>query len=68
MGTAVASVFGGLLNISLSQNNGLVGMIWIMSRHVVTIASIIMIICGLFPKIGAVISSMPLPVLGGGVI
>ena len=38
----------------------------IMSRHVVTIAGLIMVICGLIPKIGAVISSMPLPVLGGG--
>ena len=27
-----------------------------------------MIVCGLVPKIGAVIASMPLPVLGGGVI
>ena len=68
LGTAVAGVFGGLPNTSFSQNVGIVGMTGIMSRHVVTIAGIIMIICGLIPKIGAVISSMPLPVLGGGVI
>ncbi len=68
LGTAVAGVFGGLPNTSFSQNVGIVGMTGIMSRHVVTIAGLIMIICGLIPKIGAVISSMPLPVLGGGVI
>jgi NCS2 family nucleobase:cation symporter-2 len=68
LGTAVAGFFGGLPNTSFSQNVGIVGMTGIMSRHVVTIAGIIMIICGLIPKIGAVISSMPLPVLGGGVI
>ena len=68
LGTAVAGVFGGLPNTSFSQNVGIVGMTGIMSRHVVTVAGIIMIICGLIPKIGAVISSMPLPVLGGGVI
>lgn len=68
LGTAVAGVFGGLPNTSFSQNVGIVGMTGIMSRHVVTIAGIIMIICGLLPKIGAVIASMPLPVLGGGVI
>lgn len=68
LGTAVAGVFGGLPNTSFSQNVGIVGMTGIMSRHVVTIAGIIMIICGLIPKIGAVISSMPLPVMGGGVI
>ncbi|CUH85028.1 uracil-xanthine permease family protein [Thalassovita mediterranea] len=68
LGTAVAGVFGGLPNTSFSQNVGIVGMTGIMSRHVVTIAGVIMIICGLLPKIGAVIASMPLPVLGGGVI
>ncbi len=68
LGTAVAGVFGGLPNTSFSQNVGIVGMTGIMSRHVVTIAGLIMIVCGLIPKIGAVIASMPLPVLGGGVI
>jgi len=68
LGTAVAAVFGGLPNTSFSQNVGIVGMTGIMSRHVVTIAGIFLIVCGLIPKIGAVISSMPLPVLGGGVI
>jgi xanthine permease len=68
LGTAVAAVFGGLPNTSFSQNVGIVGMTGIMSRHVVTIGGIILILSGLVPKIGAVIASMPLPVLGGGVI
>jgi NCS2 family nucleobase:cation symporter-2 len=68
LGTAVAGIFGGLPNTSFSQNVGIVGMTGIMSRHVVTIAGIVMVVCGLLPKIGAVIASMPLPVLGGGVI
>jgi NCS2 family nucleobase:cation symporter-2 len=68
LGTAIAGIFGGLPNTSFSQNVGIVGMTGIMSRHVVTIAGIIMVLCGLVPKIGAVIASMPLPVLGGGVI
>lgn len=68
LGTAIAGVFGGLPNTSFSQNVGIVGMTGIMSRHVVTIAGAIMVLCGLIPKIGAIIASMPLPVLGGGVI
>lgn len=68
LGTAVAGVFGGLPNTSFSQNVGIVGMTGIMSRHVVTIGGIILILCGLVPKVGAVVASMPLPVLGGGVI
>ena len=68
LGTALAAVFGGLPNTSFSQNVGIVGMTGIMSRHVVTIAGLVLIVCGLLPKIGAIIASMPLPVLGGGVI
>lgn len=68
LGTAIAGVFGGLPNTSFSQNVGIVGMTGVMSRHVVTIGGIILILCGLMPKVGAVIASMPLPVLGGGVI
>jgi NCS2 family nucleobase:cation symporter-2 len=68
LGTAVAGIFGGLPNTSFSQNVGIVGMTGIMSRHVVTIAGLVLIVCGLVPKVGALIASMPLPVLGGGVI
>lgn len=68
LGTAVAAVFGGLPNTSFSQNVGIVSMTGVMSRHVVTIGGLFLIVCGLLPKIGAVIASMPLPVLGGGVI
>ncbi|MEO0939300.1 MAG: nucleobase:cation symporter-2 family protein [Pseudomonadota bacterium] len=68
LGTAVAGVFGGLPNTSFSQNVGIVGMTGVMSRHVVTIGALFLVLCGLVPKIGAVIAAMPLPVLGGGVI
>ena len=68
LGPSVAGVFGCLPNTSFSQNVGIVGMTSIMSRHVVTIAGALMVLCGLVPKIGAIIASMPLPVLGGGAI
>jgi len=68
LGTAVAGVFGGLPNTSFSQNVGLVSLTGVMSRSVVTIGAIFLIICGLVPKVGAIVSSMPISVLGGGVI
>jgi NCS2 family nucleobase:cation symporter-2 len=68
LGTAVAGIFGGLPNTSFSQNVGLVAMTGLMSRHVVTIGGIFLIVCGLIPKVGAVINTVPLTVLGGGVI
>lgn len=67
-GTAIAGVFGGLPNTSFSQNVGLVAMTGVMSRHVVTIGAIFLIICGLIPKIGAAINTVPINVLGGGVV
>ena len=40
----------------------------VMSRHVVTMGAIFLIVAGLVPKFGALVSSMPIAVLGGGVI
>ncbi len=68
LGTSIAGIFGGLPNTSFSQNVGLVAMTGVMSRHVVTIGAIFLIICGFIPKIGAVINTVPINVLGGGVI
>ena len=68
LGTAVAGVFGGLPNTSFSQNVGLISMTGVMSRHVVTLGAVFLILCGLVPKFGAVVASMPITVLGGGVI
>jgi len=68
VGTAVAGIFGGLPNTSFSQNVGLIAMTGVMSRHVVTIGAIFLIICGLVPKVGGIIRTVPIEVLGGGVI
>ncbi len=68
LGTAVAGIFGALPNTSFSQNVGLIAITGVMSRHVVTFGAVFLIICGLVPKVGAVISTIPITVLGGGVI
>lgn len=68
LGTAVAGIFGGFPNTSFSQNVGLIAMTGVMSRHVVTFGAIFLIVCGLVPKVGAVIRTVPIEVLGGGVI
>jgi NCS2 family nucleobase:cation symporter-2 len=67
-GSAIAGIFGGMPNTSFSQNVGLVAMTGVMSRHVVTIGALFLILCGLVPKVGAVIRTIPIEVLGGGVI
>lgn len=68
LGTAVAGCFGAFPNTSFSQNVGLIAMTGVMSRHVVTCGAIFLIVCGLVPKVGGVIRTVPIEVLGGGVI
>ena len=67
-GTAIAGLFGVLPNTSFSQNVGLIPMTGVMSRHVVTCGAIFLVIAGLVPKVEALVSTMPIEVLGGGVI
>ena len=68
VGTTIAAMFGSLPNSSFSQNVGLIAMTGIMSRHIVTIGAAFLVLCGLAPKIGALIITIPIEVLGGGVI
>lgn len=67
-GSAISGVFGALPNTSFSQNVGLIAMTGVMSRHVVTIGALFLILAGLVPKVGAIISTIPIEVLGGSVI
>jgi NCS2 family nucleobase:cation symporter-2 len=68
LGSTIAGIFGAMSNTSLSQNMGLIAMTGVMSRQVVTIGALFLIVCGLIPKVGGVIGSVPIEVLGGGVI
>ncbi len=68
IGSGLAGFFGALPNTSFSQNVGLIAMTGVMSRHVVTCGAVFLIICGLIPKFGAIISTIPIEVLGGAVI
>ncbi|WP_325232625.1 nucleobase:cation symporter-2 family protein [Sphingobium sp.] len=68
VGTALAALFGAMPNTSFSQNVGLIAITGVVSRHVVTIGALFLILCGLLPKIGAAITTIPIEVLGGGVI
>ena len=67
-GSSLATIFGVLPNTSFSQNVGLVGMTKVVNRFAISMGAYILILAGLFPKIGAVISAMPQPVLGGAAV
>lgn len=68
LGSSFAALFGVLPNTSFSQNVGLVTMTKIVNRFALAIGGIFLILCGLFPKVGALISIMPQSVLGGAAV
>ena len=68
LGSSFAALFGVLPNTSFSQNVGLVTMTKIVNRYALSIGAIFLVICGLFPKVAAIISMMPQSVLGGAAV
>ena len=68
LGSSLAALFGVLPNTSFSQNVGLVTMTKIVNRFALTTGAIFLILCGLFPKLAALISIMPQSVLGGAAV
>lgn len=68
LGSSFAALFCVLPNTSFSQNVGLVAMTKVVNRFALATGAIFLIICGLFPKVGALVSIMPQPVLGGAAV
>lgn len=65
----LSTALGGIFNVfpftAFAQNVGLVRFTGIKSRFVVAAAGVILMLLGFFPKLGALVASIPLPVLGG---
>lgn len=68
VGSTLAALFGVLPNTSFSQNVGLVTMTKVVNRFALAIGAIFLILCGLIPKLGALVSIMPQSVLGGAAV
>lgn len=65
----LSTIVGGALNSfpynAFSQNAGLLMLTKVLHRGVLVAAGIILCLLGIFPKLGAIISTIPKPVLGG---
>ena len=68
LGSSFAALFGVLPNTSFSQNVGLVAMTKVVNRFALATGAIFLILCGLCPKLGALVSIMPQSVLGGAAV
>ena len=68
LGSSFAAIFGVLPNTSFSQNVGLVTMTKVVNRFALATGGIFLVLCGLIPKLGALVSIMPQSVLGGAAV
>ena len=65
LGTLVGGIFNTFPYTSFSQNVGLVGVTGVKSRYVCVAAGVILLLLGMFPKMAALVESLPTFVLGG---
>jgi len=65
LSTMIGGIFNSFPYNCFTQNTGLIALSNVKSRYVVAAAGAIMVLMGLFPKLGALIASVPRPVLGG---
>jgi NCS2 family nucleobase:cation symporter-2 len=65
LGTVLGGVFNTFPYTAFAQNVGLVAITGVRTRHVATVAGVILVLLGLLPKMAAVVEGIPLPVLGG---
>lgn len=66
--SAMAAMFNSLPMTTFSQNNGVIQLTGVASRHVALYIAAILVLLGLFPVVGAVLQLMPKPVLGGATL
>lgn len=64
----IAAVFNTFPNTTFSQNNGVIQLSGVASRHVGYYIGAILLILGLFPVLGAILQQIPKPVLGGATL
>ncbi|GAA3178966.1 MULTISPECIES: nucleobase:cation symporter-2 family protein [Streptomyces] len=65
LATLLGPVFGGFATSAFAQNVGVVSLTRVRSRYVVAAAGGTLLVLGAFPVLGAVVSLVPMPVLGG---
>ena len=65
---ALSGLLGSVGTTSYTENIGLIGLTGVASRHVVRAGAVILIIMSLIGKLGALIATMPTPVIGGAYI
>ena len=65
VGSIIGGIVGSFPNTSFSQNVGVISLTKVASKYVAVMAGIILVTLGFLPKIAALVTQIPQPVLGG---
>lgn len=65
LGSFATGLLGGFASTSYSENIGLVGLTRVASRYVVILGAGALVVLGLIAKFGAVVATIPSPIVGG---
>lgn len=65
VGSIIGGMVGSFPNTSFSQNVGVISLTKVASKYVAIMAGIILVMLGFLPKIAALVTQIPQPVLGG---
>ncbi|MFZ5967580.1 MAG: uracil-xanthine permease family protein [Bacillota bacterium] len=65
LATSLSAMFGGPANTTYSENTGVLALTRVFNPVIMRIAACFAILLGIIPKLGAFISTIPAPVVGG---
>lgn len=65
IGCFVTGLLGGFSSTSYSENIGLVGLTRVASRYVVLLGAGVLVVVGFVAKFGAIVATIPTPIVGG---
>jgi len=65
LATSLSAMFGGPANTTYSENTGVLALTKVYHPVIMAIAAVFAILLGLVPKLGAIISTIPTPLIGG---
>ena len=66
--SVIATALGSLPLTTFAQNNGVIQMTGVASRHVGKYIAAILVLLGLFPVVGRAFTTIPSPVIGGAMV
>jgi len=64
----LAAILSSFPSTTFAQNNGVIQLTGIGSRHIGLFVGLMLMVLGLFPVVGGVVQAMPQPVLGGATL